>query len=109
MSMFPSGGGGAPGGSFAGSGGHSAPHSTGWSDPDSQDRRGLHSSSQHTMEGSVGHHISSAGGNDKSDGRLIIKIRLGDDVRRIPLNNEDLTYVRRFFSIGFTGDSGVNN
>ena len=25
-------------------------------------------------------------------GKLIIKVRLGDDVRRIPIHNEDITY-----------------
>ena len=32
-----------------------------------------------------------AGSLDLS-GKLIVKVRLGDDVRRIPIHNEDITY-----------------
>ena len=48
-------------------------------------------------------------------GKLIIKVRLGDDIRRIPIHNEDITYdelvlmMQRVFrgKIGSTDELGI--
>ncbi|GAV05224.1 hypothetical protein RvY_15390 [Ramazzottius varieornatus] len=76
---------------FAGQGtqGFSATGSSSW-DQESQDRQ--HSTSQQAMNTS-GQQSSSAGSHKYAkDERIIIKVRLGNDVRRLPLLNEDLNY-----------------
>ena len=44
-----------------------------------------------TYAGSRGGEQGSFGQLDLS-GKLIIKVQLGDDIRRIPIHNEDITY-----------------
>jgi protein TFG len=83
MNMYPVGGGGQ------GQQQAFATTTSNWEDP--QDRHC--GGSQHTHHSSSSAvHTNGRSGLHVEDGRLVIKVRLGTDVRRIPLNNEDLTY-----------------
>lgn len=77
----------------SGGGQQGFPSNSNWDDPQDRNRTGSQhghqtSAASATINNNTSHHSLSA-----DDGRLVIKVRLGTDVRRIPLNNEDLTYV----------------